>query len=116
MPDEAGHDIDALTRTFAEFIAPWLLWAEYRNILVVAERRGRIPPGLAEQAIEAVEGLGISLDRLPSSAAVLSLSRQHGLTVYDALYLELAVRRNAALATLDSALERAAVAEGVRLA
>ncbi len=46
-------------------------------------------------------------------AAVLGLARRHGLTVHDAAYLELAIRRQAPLATLDAALSRAAAVEGV---
>ena len=39
------------------------------------------------------------------------LARVHGLTIYDVMYLELAVRKHVALATLDSRLATAAVAE-----
>jgi len=63
--------------------------------------------------IEAVEGLGIVLDTAPSNAGVLALARKHGLTGYDALYLDLAKRRGASMATLDAKLARAAVAEAV---
>jgi predicted nucleic acid-binding protein len=41
------------------------------------------------------------------------LARQQGLTAYDAAYLELAVRRGAALATQDKELLRAAEACGI---
>lgn len=43
------------------------------------------------------------------------LSEKHGLTVYDAAYLELALRRNLPLGTLDADLRKAAQAEGVPL-
>lgn len=116
LPDERGQDLAGLAAAHPEFHAPWLLWAELRNILIVNERRGRLPPGLADQVIEAVEGLGIVLDTAPSNAGVLTLSRRHGLTVYDAIYLDLALRRGAVLATLDVRLAQAARAEGVALA
>ena len=45
---------------------------------------------------------------------VISLARMHKLPVYDAVYLELAKRRDAALASLDGALLRAAAKESVR--
>lgn len=48
-------------------------------------------------------------------AASVSLAREHGLTVYDASYLELALTVNAALATFDSKLACAARALGVTL-
>jgi predicted nucleic acid-binding protein len=44
-----------------------------------------------------------------------NLSRNHGLTAYDAAYLELAMRKRIALATVDASLERAARAEGVEI-
>jgi predicted nucleic acid-binding protein len=46
----------------------------------------------------------------------LRLAEQHGLTVYDAAYLDLAIDVDAELATLDRDLARAAVAEGVAVA
>jgi predicted nucleic acid-binding protein len=115
MPDEAGVDLAPLARDYPVFIAPWLLWAEIRNILIVAERRGRIGPGIVEQALEAIGDLGIVLDTAPSTAALLALCRTHRLTAYDALYLELALREGATLATRDTALARAATAEGLRV-
>jgi predicted nucleic acid-binding protein len=48
-------------------------------------------------------------------ADVARVSRDQGLTVYDAGYLELANRRNARLATLDKALIAAAPKVGVSL-
>ena len=51
----------------------------------------------------------------PDEAAVMTLSRRHRLTVYDAAYLELAMREALPLATLDMALVRAARAETVPL-
>lgn len=113
LPDEGGTDPAALLSGGEDVAAPWLFWAEIRNILVVAERRGRLPAGVAEQALSAVEDLGIALDTSPSGPAVIDLARRHGLTVHDALYLELALRRHGRLATLDAALGRAADAEGV---
>jgi predicted nucleic acid-binding protein len=43
------------------------------------------------------------------------LADRHELSIYDAAYLELALRRNLPLATLDADLRRAAAAEGVQL-
>ena len=46
---------------------------------------------------------------------ILLLAERHGLTLYDAAYLELSVRRDLPLATFDAALRRAASAAGVQL-
>ena len=106
-------DLGELIATHDTILSPWLLWAELRNILIVTERRGRLPLGVADQLLEAVDGLQIILDTVPSNAGVLALSRRHDLTVYDALYLDLALRRGAAIATFDNRLAQAARAECV---
>lgn len=113
MPDERGIDLPELAAEHDDLLAPWLLWAELRNILIVNERRGRLPPGSAEQITDAVGGLGIVLDTAPAGPVVLDLARRHRLTVYDALYLELSLRQGASLASLDAALLAAARAEAV---
>jgi predicted nucleic acid-binding protein len=59
--------------------------------------------------------LPIVVDRAPEEAAVLTLARRHGLTVYDASYLELAERHTAPLATLDAMLAQAAQRESITL-
>jgi predicted nucleic acid-binding protein len=46
---------------------------------------------------------------------VLPLARRHQLSAYDAVYLELALRAQAPLATFDEALGRAALREGVEV-
>lgn len=112
MPDEIGIDLNAMLAGDEEILAPWLLWVELRNILLVSERRGRLPAGVADQIVEAIEELGIRLDVTPSGPVVMDLARRHGLTAYDALYLEAALRHGGRLASLDKALLNAAKAEG----
>lgn len=114
LPDEAATGL-ALALQRMEPIAPQLLWAEMRNLLLMAERRGRIGAGTVVAALAIMDGLAIELDSRPSSERVLDLARSHGLTAYDAIYLELALRRQAALASADTALIRAARAEGVNV-
>lgn len=86
---------------------------EIRNALLEAERRGRIVQGTIAAHLNRLSNLSIRTDQTPDLDAALELARRHRLTFYDALYLELALRRSLFLATLDKALERAANAEGV---
>ena len=46
---------------------------------------------------------------------IAALARRHGLSGYDAAYLETAMRRRAKLATLDRKLAAAATGEGVSI-
>ncbi|MFQ8433778.1 hypothetical protein [Amaricoccus sp. W119] len=45
LPDEQGIVLELLAAD--DLVAPWLLWAELRDILIVNERHGRLAPGRA---------------------------------------------------------------------
>jgi predicted nucleic acid-binding protein len=113
---EAWAILERLQTHQAHVPALWL-W-ETANVLVQAERRGRISPAAIRTYLGLLEGLPISVDQ-PSTASAwhdtLALARSHRLTSYDAAYLELALRRSLPLASRDQALQAAARAEGVPL-
>ena len=94
-------------------VVPDLFWHEVRNALIVAERNGRIEFGTMGHHMSAIRDLLIETDADQADEAVSTLARKHGLSGYDAAYLETAVRRKANLATLDKKLARAALEEGV---
>jgi predicted nucleic acid-binding protein len=62
-----------------------------------------------------VRDLPIDIDPVPDEAATFALARNHRLTFYDAVYLGLAQRRGLPIATLDSAIARAARVERIPL-
>ena len=96
-------------------LVPQIWHLETRNSLLTAERRGRLSSGEVKERLDALKGLPIGTDEEPDLQSAFDLARAHGLSFYDALYLELAKREGAELATLDGALGRAAAAEGVAL-
>jgi predicted nucleic acid-binding protein len=96
-------------------LVPTLSWFELRNALVVNEPRGRITEQQTARFLRNVERLAITIDSTPDENGVLTLARRHRLTVYDAAYLELALRSGLPLATLDVMLATAARSEGVPL-
>lgn len=98
-----------------EAVAPSLLWFELRNILVVSERRKRLGQADTTAFLREFSRLPLRVDRSPDELEVLRLARSYQLSVYDAAYLELALREGLPLATLDTTLTKAAQAEGVRL-
>lgn len=115
--DETEPRADAVLERLAEVgaIVPQLWHFEMRNVLLVAERRGRVSTEQTAAFLDALGALPIRTDTAPDLAAALELAHAHGLSFYDALYLELAQRHNGEIATLDSALARAAVAAGLSL-
>ncbi len=92
-------------------VAPWLWPMEASNALLMAERRGRITGEERRALMELLRDLPITLDTESINyiwTAAVRLAERYRLTVYDAVYLELAQRRNLPLATLDTDLRAAA--------
>ena len=96
-------------------VVPFIFVYEICNILITGERHQRIDIMESSEFLEWLDGLQMETDRDHNIDAIMTLAREHGLTAYDAAYLETAMRRNAPLATLDNALHAAAVAAGVDL-
>ncbi|MFZ5478594.1 MAG: type II toxin-antitoxin system VapC family toxin [Myxococcota bacterium] len=99
-------------------VAPGIWPLEVANALLVGERRGRCSAAEVARFLTRLESLPIEVDAhtsLHASRGVLALARAHGLTSYDAAYLELAARRTSAIATRDAPLRTAAKALGVPL-
>lgn len=92
-------------------IVPALWCVEAANALTVAERRKRISHIKAVAFREYLNMLPIYVDdyllRKPVEV-ILDLARETGLTAYDATYLELAIRQDLPLATLDKELKKVA--------
>jgi predicted nucleic acid-binding protein len=81
----------------------------------MGSRRKRITYADALEFLESIRELPIRLNDPVSYDNVFSLAGRHGLTVYDAAYLDLAIREGLPLASLDNALCTAAVNSGVAL-
>jgi predicted nucleic acid-binding protein len=116
--DDEDHPVaaPALERIRSdEALVPSLWWFEVRNTLIVNERRGRLTEADVTVFLRGLARLGVTIDRTPDEAAILTLARRHRLTVYDASYLELAQREGVLLATLDTDLVNAARGERLRL-
>ncbi len=97
-------------------VVPSLCLLEVANALIVAERRGRIDEPGSIRGLALLRDLPLQVETDLSDASVdriLTLSRRHSLSAYDAAYLELAQRLGLPLATLDDRLKSAAREEGV---
>lgn len=99
-------------------LVPQLWRLEIGNTLLVGEKAGRITAREIAEGLLFLQGLSITIDSATQEAAwddTLWLARKHRLTSYDASYLELALRREARLATLDKQLIKAARASEVEI-
>jgi predicted nucleic acid-binding protein len=116
--DEASPESDALFERVRDqgALVPGLWHLEVANVLLQAERRGRIATGDVAMRLELIAELPITTDNETNARAwreILVLARAEGLTTYDATYLELAIRRGLPLQTKDAALITAAKRSGV---
>ena len=120
LPGEATKATEALLTAVGEqgAAAPGLWPLETANVLWMAERRRRITLAERTQALAILDELPIRIDdRTAAQAfgAISALASARDLTIYDACYLELALRLGLPLASLDKALCQAAAAAGVPL-
>ncbi len=92
-------------------VVPGLWRLEVANALQVSIKRQRISPAHRDAAIQKLNCLPIEVDSETDARAwttTLHLADLHQITVYDACYLELALRRGLPLATRDQQLAAAA--------
>ncbi len=118
--DESTAPVDAIMLKVANegAVTPSLWRFEVANGLQTAIRRKRIDVAYRDRMLDNLAALNIRIDAESDSyvwSATAQLAAVHGLTVYDAAYLELAQRRRLPLATLDAALARAAEQAGVEV-
>lgn len=111
--DESSDDTWRLLDRLGDDAAlvPGIWAAEVPNVLLVAERRKRLTRAQSRAFVARLLTLPIIVeDAAPSRLLndVLTLARDTALASYDALYLDLAIRRDLPLATSDRALRLAA--------
>lgn len=108
--------LDSVTQGRAVVPSVWPL--EVGNAVVVAERRGRMSEADGVRFLSLLTQLPIAVEAEPVERVLgegVRLARAHGLSTYDASYLDLAMRLGAQLATRDTGLRRAASRCGVKI-
>ena len=116
--DEGSELADRVLDNLADTEA-WMpsLWTfEVANVLLVAERRGRITPADSMRFVTLLSDLPILIDDAAHERAlgsILSIGRDLGLSAYDATYLELAMRLGGVMATGDERLRAACRKSGI---
>lgn len=119
---EATPDTDALVDALANGAKAWVpaLWhLEVANVLLGAKRKGRIDEAGIEKFLATLRLYDIEVDGETIPVAwtrTLALAERFELTVYDAVYLELALRKGLPLASLDEPLRKAMKRAGGKLA
>ena len=119
---EATPATDALLDVLSDGGKAWVpaLWhLEVGNVLLGARRKNRIDQAGIEKFFAVLRVYDIEVDGETMSVAwskTLGLADSFELTVYDAAYLELALRKGLPLASLDASLRKALQKAGGTLA
>jgi predicted nucleic acid-binding protein len=117
------QDLDYAFRLLAametsQALVPNLWHLEVVNVLVSAEEDGLLAEAESQTFLEHLRQMPIVTDPATAKAAfdnTVHLARRYRLSAYDAAYLELAIREEVALATLDGELRKAVTKAGVQL-
>ncbi|HEX5612999.1 MAG TPA: type II toxin-antitoxin system VapC family toxin [Burkholderiales bacterium] len=116
FPDEKSKFTDAALAlaVHEDCWVPAVWRLEFPNALLAAERRKRLSRPERLQVLDEVTRLNLRVDpRVHELRAISEIAERHGLSTYDAAYLELASRLDSALITLDAALAAACAAAGI---
>jgi predicted nucleic acid-binding protein len=110
----AGEAV-ALLKRFAGgrlgLLVPDLFWPEVGNIFWKASRGGRMSKGAAREAVASMSSCGIrTAPSQPLLGQALEIAAEFDRTVYDAIYVALAVESNHPLVTADERLANAVAA------
>jgi predicted nucleic acid-binding protein len=121
FPDENSPYATRVATMFGDgdsAVVPSFWPHEVLNALLVGEKRKRISHALIQTFLTDLAILPVELESVNTEDVfrrVQDLSRRHGLTAYDAAYLDLAATTGLPLATLDEALLRACKQVGIAL-
>jgi predicted nucleic acid-binding protein len=120
FPDEASEYADTvLVALEAQPILVPSIWSfEIANAVLIGERKKQLRQPEIQRFITLLENLSLVPDMQSAGrhvSKILPLAREYNLSAYDAAYLELAIRYDAPLATLDGKLQKAAQQAGVNI-
>jgi predicted nucleic acid-binding protein len=105
LPDEKAGDFDF---SYFSVHVPTIFFLESLNALTTALKKKRITQNEYDQCLFLFSDIPFTIDTFSSTQSALgiisNLSKEHGLTSYDASYLELALRLKSPLCTLDKKL------------
>jgi predicted nucleic acid-binding protein len=94
-----------------EAFVPDIWPLEVGNVLLVAERKKRLGVASVVRFLELVSSLPLSVEQETPDRMlkeIVSLAREQGISTYDASYLDLAMRMDLPISTLDASMRKAA--------
>jgi predicted nucleic acid-binding protein len=118
--EEHTGSTDSILETLSEgasALVPSLWLWEVNNVLLLAERFGRLNAAKRHQQIALLKKLPITIDQdshMHAWSTTSALAATYHISVYDASYLELALRHGLPVGSLDQHLRNAAKKAGAK--
>lgn len=119
LPDESSTHVREFFSRLSkndQLLIPSLWWYELANVLIVCERKNRLHHAEVWKILGLFEKFDLETDYvigISYSKSLYELAKQYNLSSYDAAYLELVIRKEANLASLDQQLLKVAVNCGI---
>lgn len=116
MEEPGSPEAHRLLESRHDLIAIDFLRLEVGNAVLRGQRKGRVPPAVAQRSIDGLDQLPIRL--VPANehvGAAYALALRHGGSVYDCCYIALARSLDVGLATDDSGMAVVGEAAGIRV-
>ena len=119
LPDESSKQITSFfsrNNDKKNLIVPQLWWLELSNVLYVSIKRKRLSYADAIKVYNLFTEFDIETDHLMNEKvanSILEIANKNDISAYDASYIELSIRKNANLATLDKKLANTAKQCGI---
>jgi predicted nucleic acid-binding protein len=111
LTEEAAEWLRRYVQGDVRFLVPDLFWAETANLLWKTVQHGRCSKQFAEGALAALVDCGLpTVPSVPLLSLAFRIATDHERTVYDSLYVALAIRENGQLITADERLANALAA------
>jgi predicted nucleic acid-binding protein len=121
LPNEKSeqvlHDFYKIEETDEVYI-PSLWWYEVSNVLTVAVRRNRLKHNDVLNIIQLLNSYKFITDSIYGNdyaEKLFEFSQLYELSAYDSAYLELAIRKNGKIGTIDEKLKSACIQAGIQL-
>jgi predicted nucleic acid-binding protein len=118
-PDPYAETVRQRIRTGSKPLVPALWHLEIANALTLVRRRKVLTEDEVEEGLEYFHAFAATVAEIDVNFLAVReafrVSKEVGLTAYDALYYDLARRENVPLATLDKSLREGAVKAGLEM-
>ncbi|NOY09254.1 MAG: type II toxin-antitoxin system VapC family toxin [Spirochaetes bacterium] len=119
LPDEKSESVKTFFRNNSNQLnVPSLFWYEITNVLAISLNRKSLNESTALIIFNLIDKFDIStdtIDDISEMKEIFHLCGEYQLSSYDASYLELSIRKNASLASLDNNLNSAAKKLGINI-